>query len=83
MNRSPHLGAAAYGLDALEGIERLGFEGHLDGCAECAGDVLDVRDASELLSVGVTLDPPPSLRARVLAAAGIVEVAGPGRPNGR
>lgn len=70
MNRSPHLAAAAFGLDALEGIERLGFEGHLDDCPACVEDVVDVRDAAELLGVGVTLEPPPALRARVLALAG-------------
>ncbi|WP_110181041.1 zf-HC2 domain-containing protein [Nocardioides solisilvae] len=57
--------SVAYALEGLEGIERLRFEGHLVQCAECRGDVEDVRDAAELLSVGIELAPPASLRTQV------------------
>lgn len=62
-----HRMSAAYALEALDGIERLSFESHLAECPECRSDVLDLKDASELLSVGVTLDPPASLKDRVMA----------------
>lgn len=75
MNQSPHDLAPAYALDALDGMQRFTFEAHLDSCAACMGDVLDVRDASELLSVGVTQTPPAALRQRVLTGA---EVVAPG-----
>jgi hypothetical protein len=61
--------SVAYALDGLDGIERLRFEGHLAQCAGCREDVDDVRDAAELLSVGIELTPPADLRAQVVALA--------------
>lgn len=75
MTQSPHDLAPAYALDALEGLQRFTFEAHLDHCRPCLGDVSDIRDASELLSVGVVETPPAALRSRVLAAT---EAAAPG-----
>lgn len=72
MSRSPHDAAAVYGLDGLEGIERLGFESHMHFCPRCREDVEDIRDTAELLSVGITLDPPTELRARVLGCTEVV-----------
>lgn len=57
--------SVAFALEGLEGIDKLRFEGHLVGCAECRGDVEDLRDAAELLSVGIELAPPAALRAQV------------------
>src|SRR5690606_6710987 len=59
--------SVAYALEGLDGIERLRFEGHLVECADCRGDVDDVRDAAELLSAGIELAPPASVRDRVSA----------------
>lgn len=57
----------AYALSGLDPIDRLRYEAHLVDCATCRGDVDDVRDAAELLSVGIELAPPDGLRERVLA----------------
>ncbi len=61
-----HERSVAYALDGLEGIDLLRFEGHLIECHACRDDVEDVRDAAELLSIGIELTPPAALRTRVV-----------------
>jgi anti-sigma-K factor RskA len=65
-----HEGVGLHALGALEVSERDAFEHHLRSCAECAAEVRSLRVIAEALPYGIpVIDPPPSLRARVLEAA--------------
>ena len=60
----------AYALGILTDDERLALENHLRECQACAAEVRASIEATSALAVGVTqMDPPASLRSRVLAAA--------------
>ena len=62
--------AAAYALDALDAPDRRVFEQHLTTCAACQHEVADLRRVATGLGLAVDpIDPPPALKARVLAAA--------------
>jgi anti-sigma-K factor RskA len=62
--------SALYALDALDGEERVRFERHLDGCAECRGALEGLQGAAGALAFAVAAPaPPPELRGRILAAA--------------
>jgi anti-sigma-K factor RskA len=62
-----HLLTGAYALDALDEVERAGFERHLRSCGTCAAEVIEFQEATAGLADRVALEPPPQLRARVLA----------------
>ena len=63
--------AGLYALGALAGAERQAFESHLATCEECAADVRSLGAVVRALPYAAPqIDPPPALRARVLAAAG-------------
>jgi anti-sigma-K factor RskA len=67
----------AYLLGALNDLERQAFERHLRGCAECQEEVERLRPAAEALPGSVVqLDPPPGLKARLMA-----EVEGAAQPQ--
>jgi anti-sigma-K factor RskA len=68
-----HEQAALYVVDALTAEETQEFETHLADCAACQQEVAEMRKVAEQLSQSVQADPPPSLRASVLA--GISETA--------
>lgn len=56
-------------LDALDGPDRVAFEGHLPGCGDCSRELR--RDRAVALSLPLALAPvapSPALRQRVLAA---------------
>jgi hypothetical protein len=60
---------------ALTGITAKDLEEHLRGCAECAGELEDLRVRAARLDTLLPLmmkgaEPPANFRARVLAAAG-------------
>ena len=60
-----------YVLGTLEDAERAGFEAHLTSCDTCSAEVRSLRGVSDALPYAATqVDPPASLRARILAAAG-------------
>jgi anti-sigma-K factor RskA len=59
--------AALYVLDALTPEETQNFEHHLADCDACQKEVADMRDVTMQLSRSVQAEPPPSLRASVLA----------------
>jgi anti-sigma-K factor RskA len=68
---------AAYALDALSEDERAAVREHLDGCA-LHPELLELRATIEALAGSVdAIEPPASLRARVLAIATAPAVAPP------
>jgi anti-sigma-K factor RskA len=64
-----HVLSGGYVLDALSEPERDSFERHLQHCPLCEDEVRGLREAAARLGLAKTLDPPPALRPRVLAAA--------------
>lgn len=62
--------AAPYTLGALDDAERVRFEAHVSGCAECAAEVDALRDSLLVLARAGAAEspPPPELRGRVLSA---------------
>ena len=66
----PHSLSGAYALDALEpGAERDRFTRHLGRCQSCASEVRGFREVATAMAFAAAAEPPPELRARVLAAA--------------
>jgi anti-sigma-K factor RskA len=73
---------AAYLLGALDETERAAFEEHLAGCLACREEVDDLLPAAQALPVSAEpVDPPPSLKARIMAEvereASLLAAAGP------
>ena len=65
-----HSLTGAYALDALEGgAERDRFSRHLNRCSSCASEVRGFREVATAMAFAATAEPPPELRAQVLAAA--------------
>ena len=70
-HRDEHLDmCAAYAVGSLDDAERAEFLAHLDsGCTECAAMLRELERTAALLGSGVQpVEPPPRLRAAVLAA---------------
>jgi anti-sigma-K factor RskA len=61
-----HALSGAYAVDAVDDIERAGFERHLAGCPSCRAEVESLRAASAALADDMSTTPPPALRAAVL-----------------
>jgi anti-sigma-K factor RskA len=84
-----HESAGLYVLGALEPAERLEFERHLQTCDACTAEVRSLAGVAAQLPQGVPLvDPPASLRGRVMAVTGSTSaphnvVALPPRPRAR
>jgi len=64
-----HVLSGSYALDALSEPERDSFERHLQHCPLCADEVRGLRETAARLGLAKTLDPPPQMQPRVLAAA--------------
>ena len=62
-----HQLAAAYALDAVDERERAEFEAHYSTCAVCQPEVSGFRVTLSQLAATVAVDPPASLKARVMA----------------
>ena len=62
-----HALTGPYVLNALPEDERVGFEAHLADCQSCSAEVAELREAANKLGTAVAADPPPALKARVLA----------------
>jgi anti-sigma-K factor RskA len=62
-----HLLTGAYALDALDDVERAGFERHLRSCGSCAAEVIEFHEATAGLADRVATAPPEALRATVMA----------------
>jgi Anti-sigma-K factor rskA len=64
-----HALTGAYALDALDaGAEYKRFTRHLDRCRSCADEVRGFRAVATTLAFATAAEPPPQLRARVMAA---------------
>ncbi|MEU9831350.1 anti-sigma factor [Streptosporangium sp. NPDC048047] len=64
----PHTLAGAYALNALDDeLERHRFEQHLAGCQECAREIATLMETAARMGAAVAAEPPPGLRARVMA----------------
>jgi hypothetical protein len=60
-----------YSLGALDGDERLEFEQHLGGCANCRAGLRQAIELNEMIfSATPRVEPSPQLRRRVLAGFG-------------
>jgi len=63
-----HTLTGVYALDALDtDAEVARFERHLSRCDSCAGEVRGFRETAARLAMAVTHEPPPTLRAAVMA----------------
>lgn len=62
-----HALVGAYTVDAVDDVERAAFERHLATCTTCQVEVSGLREAASLIASTVSLQPPSSLRDRVLA----------------
>jgi anti-sigma-K factor RskA len=61
--------AGPYALDALDsGAEQDRFERHLNRCHSCTSEVRGFRETATRLGMAAARQPPPQLRARVMAA---------------
>lgn len=69
--RDAHSLAGAYALDALDAAERDRFEQHLRGCRACQAEVHGFAATAASLARAATVEPPPGLKERVLAAAAV------------
>jgi anti-sigma-K factor RskA len=61
-----HALSGAYAVDALDELERVGFERHLAGCDTCQAEVASLREATAAMVEDIAVAPPPELRAAVL-----------------
>ena len=62
--------SGGYALGILDEADRRAFEAHLSTCASCAAEVRDFTSIASALALDVPqIDPPASLRERVLRAA--------------
>jgi len=65
-----HTLTGVYALDALDGpAERDRFARHLNRCQSCSSEVRGLREVATAMAVAAAMEPPPELRAQVLAAA--------------
>ncbi len=64
-----HALTGAYVLDAIDrGAERERFARHVSSCLSCASEVRGFREVATALAFAAALEPPPAMRAEVLAA---------------
>lgn len=72
---------APYVLGALAPLESEAFEKHLRGCPDCQTELAELRPGAEVLSRSVEqIEPPASLRARVLEQVAAEISAAPAAP---
>jgi len=69
MSTDLHTLSGAYAIDALSPAEAEEFEKHLDECPACRDEVRELQSAAARMGAAEATSPPPSLKARVLAAA--------------
>jgi anti-sigma-K factor RskA len=64
-----HTLTGPYVLDAVDDLERTGFEQHLSVCVPCGAEVRGLRESLVKLTAGIAMTPPASLKPAVLAQA--------------
>ncbi|MEP6665227.1 MAG: anti-sigma factor [Nocardioidaceae bacterium] len=62
-----HSQTDAYVVGALGSANAREVEAHLETCAECRAEVAELREVTAALSQSVATNPPPALRATILA----------------
>lgn len=67
MSVDPHVLTGAYSLNAVDTEERTGFEHHLDSCASCSEEVVELQATAARLGMAADVTPPAALRGRVMA----------------
>lgn len=72
-----HTLSGAYSLDALDDLERVRFESHLESCDTCAEEVASFQATSALLGTAEELPVSPALRNAVLDEIEHVRQVGP------
>ncbi len=66
----PHDAAALYATNTLSSRRRRSFERHVNECDRCRADLVWLAETAAALALVVEpVEPPPSLRGRILAAA--------------
>jgi len=78
-----HALSGAYALDAVTEHERASFERHMATCEPCRAEVASLRETAAVLSDLTVEEPPPALRASVLASIGEVRQLPPHPPERR
>ena len=80
MTADIHALSGAYALDALPDDERAFFERHRAACDTCRTEVVELQETAAMLASGVSLQPPPGLRDRVLGSIDVTRQLPPERP---
>lgn len=78
MTSDPHTLVGSYVLDALPLDERALFEDHVDECADCRAESMELRATAAHLARATAVVPPAALRDRVLAEVGRTRQVPPG-----
>lgn len=76
-NENIHTLAGAYALDALDDLERVRFERHLDACDTCSEEVASFHDTAALLGAVEEMPVSDDLRRSVLDSIEHVRQVGP------
>jgi anti-sigma-K factor RskA len=64
-----HALTGVYVLDAMDSDKELNrFNRHLDRCQSCAGEIRGFREVTTAMAFAAATDPPPEMRAQVMAA---------------
>ncbi len=66
-----HTLIGAYALDALDDLERAGFERHVAACGPCRDEVAGLRRTAVRLADAAAVPPPPRVREQVLAQVAV------------
>lgn len=72
-----HTLSGAYALDALDDLERVRFEAHLDSCDTCTEEVASFQATSALLGTAEEIPVSPEFRSAVLEEIEHVRQVGP------
>lgn len=70
MDIDVHALTGAYAVDALDELERVRFERHLETCSDCVAEVRSFTETTSRLGAAQAMTPPPALRAAVLEEIG-------------
>lgn len=75
-----HTLSGAYTLDALEDLQKVAFERHLESCESCRDEIRSFSDALTAMADDAATPPPDRLRASVLSAISQVRPLAPEVP---